>query len=145
MFQVKGALEGEDLKQLEMTGGKVEKQTGAQFHWSNEAQLWWIDGKAGDRLVLEFPVEKAGRYEIIANLTKAIDYGIVKIAINDNPPKEFDRFNDGVATDKLSLGEFELPRGANRLTAEIVGMNASEKAVKRFMFGLDYLQLIAKP
>ena len=128
-----------------MTGGTLEKQTGSQFRWSNDTQIWWIDGKAGDRLVLEFPVEKAGRYEVVANLTKAIDYGIVKISINDNPPKEFDRFNDGVATDKLSIGEFELPGGTNRLTVEIVGMNASEKAVKRFMFGLDYLQLIPKP
>ena len=49
-------------------------------------------------------MEKAGRYEVVANLTKAIDYGIVKIAINDNAPKEFDRFNDGVASDKISLG-----------------------------------------
>ncbi len=123
MFQVKGALEGEDLKTLEVTGGTLEKQTGSQYRWSNDTQLWWIDGKVGDRLVLEFPVEKAGRYEVIANLTKAIDYGIVKISINDGAPKEFDRFNDGVASDKLSVGEFALPRGTNRLTVEIVGAN----------------------
>ena len=34
--------------------------------------------KPGDRLVLEFPVAKAGRYKVSANLTKAVDYGIVK-------------------------------------------------------------------
>jgi hypothetical protein len=144
LFQVKGALEGEDLKKVELTGGTLEKQNGAQFHWSGESQIWWKNGKAGDRLVLEFPVEKAGRYEVFANLTKAIDYAIVKVSVNNGTPKEFDRFNDGVTTDKLSLGEFELSRGANRLTVEIVGMNPSEKAVKSFMFGLDYLQLAPK-
>ncbi|NLX54527.1 MAG: DUF2961 domain-containing protein [Planctomycetaceae bacterium] len=143
VFQVPDAVEGEGLKTVEVTGGKLEKQTGSQFHWSNEAQLWWIDGKVGDRLVLEFPVEQAGRYEIVANLTKAIDYAIVKISVNDQPPREFDRFHEGVACDVLSLGEFDLPSGANRLTVEIVGMNPSEKAVQRFMFGLDYLQLNA--
>ncbi len=145
IYQVKGALEGEDLKQIEVTGGTLERQSGSQYRWSNEAQLWWRDGKAGDRLVLEFPVEKAGRYEVAANLTKAIDYAIVKLTVNDEPPCEFDRFHDGVATDKLWLGELTLPAGANRLTVEIVGMNPSERAVKRFMFGLDYLQLVPKP
>ncbi len=66
-------------------------------------------------------MEKAGRYEVVANLTKAIDYGIVKVAINDNEPKEFDRFNDGVANDPLVLGVFDLRQGPNRLTVEIVG------------------------
>jgi hypothetical protein len=143
VFQVKGAMEGEDLKALEVTGGTLEKQAGSQFHWSNDTQLWWRDAKVGDRLVLEFPAEKAGRYEVVANLTKAVDYAVVKISINDGATKEFDRFNDGVASEKLSVGEFELPRGTNRLTVEIAGAN--EKAVKRFMFGLDYLQLIPKP
>ncbi len=143
VLRIKGALEGEDLKILETTGGTTENQTGANFGWSNDAQVWWKDGKPGDRLVLEFSVEKGGRYEIAANLTKAIDYGIVKVSVNSNEPKQFDRFNDGVASDSLMLGEYDLPQGANRLTVEIVG--AHEKAVKRYMFGLDYLQLTAKP
>jgi hypothetical protein len=143
MIQVKGAIEGEDMKKLEMTGGTLEKQTGSQFRWSNDTQLWWRDGKVGDRLILEFPVEKTGRFEVVANLTKAIDYGIVKISINGGEQKQFDRFNDGVANDQLVLGVLDLPQGPNRLTVEIVG--AHEKAVKSHMFGLDYLQLISKP
>ncbi|MHB8972837.1 MAG: glycoside hydrolase family 172 protein [Pirellulaceae bacterium] len=142
-LHVQGALEGEDLKTLEMTGGTLEKQTGAHFRWSGDTQLWWRDAAEGARLVLEFPVEKAGRYEVVANLTKAIDYGIVKVSLNDGEPKQFDRFNDGVANDSLVLGLFELPQGPNRLTVEIAGAN--EKAVKSHMFGLDYLQLNPQP
>ena len=78
--------------------------------------------------------------EVFADLTKAIDYGIVKLAINDGEPKEFDRFNRGVAHDKLLLGTMTLPQGVNRLTVTIAGAN--ENAVKRYMFGLDYLQLV---
>ena len=144
IFKVKDALEGEELEVILHSDGTLEKQTGTQFSWSNETQLWWRDGKAGSRLVVEFPVTEAGRYEVIANLTKAVDYAIVKVAVNDNTAQELDRFNDGVASDAISLGTFELPEGPNRLVVEIVGMNKSEKAVPRHMFGLDYLQLLPK-
>ncbi len=142
MVRVKGALEGEELKVIEKTGGTTETQQLGEHGWSSEAQIWWRDGAPEDRLVLEFPVEKAGSYEVIANLTKAVDYAIVKVAINDGEPKEFDRYNQGVAHDKLSLGTITLPQGTNRLTVTIVGAN--EAAVKKYMFGLDYLQLVPK-
>jgi hypothetical protein len=143
VFVVKGALEGEDLKRIEMTGGEIENQMVSEFRWSNDTQLWWKNGNVGDRLVLEFPVPRAGRYEVVANLTKAVDYAVVKLSVNDNTPQQFDRYNVGVAHDKLVLGTFDLPKGANRLAVEIVG--AHEKAVKKYMFGLDYLLLIPKP
>ncbi len=37
----------------------------------------------------------------------------------------------------------DLTQGSNRLTIEIVGSNP--KAVKKHMFGLDYVQLVPKP
>jgi sucrose-6-phosphate hydrolase SacC (GH32 family) len=88
-------------------------------------------------------VDKAGSYRVVANLTKAIDYGIVKIAINDNQPIQVDRFFPSVDNDEIDLGTFDLKQGVNRLKVEIVGAN--ENAIKRYMFGLDYLKLIAQP
>ena len=143
IFRAKNAVEGETLKILEKTGGQTEIQRISQFRWSDDAQLWWRDGKVGDKLVLEFPVAQRGRYEVVANLTKAVDYGIVTLAVNDNPPTRFDRDHTQVDSDKLVLGTFDLSAGANRLTIEIVGAN--DKAVKKHMFGLDYLQLLPKP
>lgn len=142
VFVAKGALEGEDLKQVSVDGGVVETQAGLDLRWSDDAQLWWRDAKVGDRLVLEFPVEEAGRYEVAANLTKAVDYAKVEIAINDNVPIEFDGYNTKVTHKKIELGEFDLSKGSNRLTVKIVGAN--DAAIKRYMFGLDYLQLIQK-
>jgi len=47
---------------------------------------------------------------------------------------------DGVEpTDEIDLGSFTLKKGRNTLTAEIVGAN--EKAIKSYMFGLDYVLL----
>ncbi len=140
VFLAKDAVEGEAMKIVELTGGTTEIQEMGHFRWSDDKQLWWRDGKQGDRLVLMFPVAKAGRYKVSANLTKAVDYGMVKLTLNDLEPKEFDRFHPSVTHDKLELGTFQLPAGTNRLTVELTGIN--EQAVKKYMFGLDYLELI---
>lgn len=141
-FHAPNAIEGESLKIIAKSGGTTQTQDIGDYGWSDDAQLWWRDGNVGDRLVLEFPVSKAGTHEVAACLTKAIDYGIVKVQVNDEPPQQFDRFNRRVAHDKIALGTFDLPRGSNRLTIEITGANPN--AVKKHMFGLDYLQLVPK-
>jgi hypothetical protein len=141
VFRVPGAIEGESLKVVERTGGSSEAQN-APFGWSGDAQLWWMDGKVGDQLVLEFPVEKAGSYKVMANLTKAADYGVVEIRVNNGPPKEFDRFNSDVRHDLVELGTFDLKDGPNTLTVKIVGANP--QAAPRRMFGLDYVKLEAE-
>ena len=43
------------------------------------------------------------------------------------------------ATSERLLGEFELKAGDNEFSVTVVGAN--EKAVKSYMFGLDYLLL----
>jgi len=140
VFRVKDALEGEDLKILRQSGGEIENQQVSQWRWSNDTQLWWKFGKPGERLLLEFPVAKAGRYRVIANLTKAVDYGIVRLAIDNQSPKQFDRYFTEVSHDELELGEFDLAAGPHRLEVEIVGAN--ENAIESHMFGLDYLRLV---
>ena len=138
--KVEGAIEAEELKIVEKTGGITEIQQGRQFKWSAGKQLWWRDGKPGDRLVLSFPVAKAGKYAIDAALTKAIDYGIVRISLDGKPLGDrIDLINDGVITTHARLGTGELAAGDHRLTVEIVGSNPT--AVPRHMFGLDYLKL----
>ena len=137
--QVPGAIEGETLKIVECTGGETSVQNVGKFRWSGDAQLWWVDGKPGDRLVLEVPVDTAGSYRVTMDLTKAVDYGIVKIGLAGQAAQQFDRYHTAVANDVLDLGTFELERGPNLLEVEIVGAN--DKAIPRHMFGLDYVKL----
>ncbi len=138
--KVEGAIEGEELKILQKTGGSDEVQQGRQFRWSNEAQLWWRDGKPGDRLVLALAVAQKGKYRLEASLTKAIDYGVVRLALDGKPLAEkIDLFHDGVVNGVVPLGIVELDAGEHRLQIEIVGANP--RAVPRHMFGLDYLKL----
>jgi len=142
-FKIKGAIEGEALPILSKTGGNTTTQdmSGWGEVWSNEAQLWWTEGKPGNTLELGLPVEKAGTYRLIVQLTKAIDYGIVQLSLDDKQLGDpIDLYNDGVvATGPVDLGTHELSQGRHVLKVEIVGAN--EKAVKSHMFGRDYVKL----
>jgi hypothetical protein len=142
--RVANAVEGETLQPASKTRGQTGSQPMAAFklgQWSGGSQLWWTGGKPGDKLVLEIPVEKAGRYEVFVTITKAKDYGIVKLAWDDGPATEpIDLYNDGVVnTPPISLGVRELTAGKHRLAVEIVGANP--QAAKAYMFGLDYVAL----
>jgi hypothetical protein len=143
VVKVKGALEGEELKIVRKTAGNPAPQdmSGYEGTWSNESHLWWTDAKPGDTLELAVPVEKAGTYRLKMQLTKAIDYGIVQLSLDGKKlGGPIDLFNRGVvATGVLDMGTQELSKGQHVLRVEIVGAN--EKAVKNYMFGLDYLRL----
>jgi hypothetical protein len=141
--KVKGALEGEELKILGKTGGDPAPQDMSGFgtDWSGESHLWWINAKPGNTLDLAVPVEKAGNYRLKMQLTKAVDYGIVQLYLDGKKlGGPIDLYNNGVvATGVLDMGTHELSKGRHVLRAEIVGAN--EKAVKSYMFGLDYVKL----
>ncbi|HQU18929.1 MAG TPA: hypothetical protein PLA92_07785, partial [Fimbriimonadaceae bacterium] len=135
---VKGALEGESMKVIERTGGVTETQDFGDL--SNGKQLWWRDGKVGDKLVLEFPVAGDGEYGVVGNFCIAPDYGGHWITIEGQriaQPMEF--YSSGLRWQVRSLGRFKLKKGTARLTIEVEGKHAS--AVARYMFGLDYLLL----
>ncbi len=143
VFKVKGALEGEEMKILRKTAGNPAPQdlSGHGSDWSNESHLWWTGAKPGDTLDLAVPVEKAGTYKLKMQLTKAVDYGIVQLSFDGKKlGGPIDLFNRSVvATGVLDMGTHELSQGQHVLKVEIIGAN--EKAVKSYMFGLDYVKL----
>jgi len=70
------------------------------------------------------PSRKSGHYEVFVALTKAIDYGIVRLTWNDahryaHRPVPRRRLN----TPPISLGQYTLQPGKQRLTIEIIGAN----------------------
>jgi hypothetical protein len=137
---VPNALEGETLKVLKRTGGTHSIQEGASFNWSGNRQLWWIDGARQDDLIVQFDAPAGGIYDIQVGLTKAVDYGIVRFAVNDKVKlASLDLYNNTVITDTVELKVCELTEGPNTLQVTILGANTA--AVKRYMFGLDYLLL----
>lgn len=142
--RIPGAIEGENLKIVSKTGGDPQEQdmTGFGDDWSNDAHLWWINAKPGNELVLALPVPQTGDYQLRAQLTKAVDYGIVRLALDGEPLSgPIDLYNNGViATGELELGRRHLTAGDHQLSVTIVGANS--KAVKNYMFALDYVRLV---
>jgi hypothetical protein len=138
--QVENALEGESLKVLECTGGTHSVQLSTTFNWSGNRQRWWIDAEPQDCLVVEFDAPQSGIYNIEVGLTKAVDYGMVQLAVNDKVKQgALDCYHTSVVADSVALKACDLVEGPNRLKITVVGANP--EAIKRHMFGLDYLLL----
>jgi len=137
--RVAGAIEGESLQIIKVTG-KAEPQDWDGI--SGGRHLWWHAGmKPGDTLTVAFPVAKAGKYRVFGRFLRARDYGIHQLAINGQKTGDpIDFYNPEVKpTKEIELGVFELKAGDNEFSATVVGAN--EKAIKAYMFGLDYLLL----
>jgi hypothetical protein len=140
VFKVKGAIEGESMKVIRKTGMPKPQDWEGDSHG---AHLWWSGGQqVGDALVLGFNVEKAGRYQLNAQLLRAVDYGIAQLSINDvklGEPIDFYHEPGVVVGPPQALGTVDLRAGENTLSFTITG--AHPKAKKSYMIGLDYLLL----
>jgi len=140
---VEGALEGEKMKVVNMSGGNHQSQESDSWPWSGGSQLWWTDAEPGQELVLGFEAPDAGRYDVRAVFTKAVDYGVMRLFVNDVEAGVLDFFDTNVApTPEATIGQFDLQKGKNTLKVVVVGANP-RSAPKRYMFGLDYLKLVS--
>jgi len=144
--KVPEALEGESLKIVEKTAGKVQSQPMGGFkagRWSGADHLWWTGAKPGDRLALAIPVAADGTYAVEVVFTKARDYGIVKLSIDDrviDPALDLYSVPDVTTTGVLSYPGVTLSAGEHRLSLEITG--AHPRAAKSYMVGVDYIRLV---
>jgi hypothetical protein len=140
---VPGALEGEQLRVRKKTGGNSQTQDMVAFgdRWSGDAQLFWTGAAPGDKLVLALRVPSAGTYEVKLQMTKARDYGIVQLYLDDDKlGSPIDLYNPSVIpTGPIPFAKRELKKGLHTLTVEIVGAN--DLAAKSYLFGLDYIRL----
>ena len=144
--KVPGAIEGESMKIVEKTGGTAASQDMGGFkadHWSGTNHLWWTGAKPGDKLALEILVEQDGIFDVELVLTRARDYGIVKLSIGDTVlDVGLDLYNGPgvITTGVLTYPQVSLKKGSHRLNLEITGANPD--AVKAHMVAVDYLRLV---
>ena len=143
-YFVEGALEGEKLKVLKQPeGNKANSQDMSAFkgQWGYARQLFWQGGKDGDRLVLAVPVKSAGRFDLIAQFTKAPDYATVQLYWDGKKLGDtFDAYAQTVCTaGETKFGTLDLSVGESKLEIEIVGINGKSKGR---LVGLDYIRLV---
>ncbi len=111
--------------------------------WTEDKQLWWEAAKPDTVLRLGFNVPEDGAYELFTKLTKAVDYGIAQLYVNDVPVGDvFDGYQpEGVGiTDEIKLGTVEIRKGLNILKVKMIGKHP--EAYGRYMFGMDYLKVV---
>ncbi|MFK7821999.1 MAG: PVC-type heme-binding CxxCH protein [Planctomycetaceae bacterium] len=142
--RVPGAIEGETMRIVKVTRGRATGQPMAQFkgdRWSNNDHMWWINGELGDTLTLEFPVKETGTYDMEIVMTRAVDYGMFQLLLDGkeigSPVDLYDK--EVITTGVLTIPVGQVESGTHELTAKIIGANP--KAIKRYMFGLDYIRL----
>jgi putative heme-binding domain-containing protein len=85
---VPAAIEGEAMKVLEKSRGTTQGQDMRAFpkdRWSANNHLWWTGGQPSDSLSLEFEIAQDGQYMPEMVLTKARDYAIVQLMIDQTP------------------------------------------------------------
>lgn len=140
-----GVLEAETL-QAKASAGKAGPQAMGNFsegRWSGDRHLFWTGGKPGDTLTVTFPVKQAGKRKVHAVLTKAPDYGSVRLTVNGVVAStvELDLYDAKVTnTEEILLGEFDLPAGEQKLEITISGANPKTKP-DRWFVALDYLRV----
>ena len=112
--------------------------------WSGNNHLWWTDGTPGSTLDLELPVAKSGTYDMELVLTRAVDYGMFQLLLDGReigtPVDLYDK--QVITTGVLTIPVGTIEAGQHKLTVKTIGSNP--KAVKRYMFGLDYIRLVAR-
>jgi len=135
-----GAMEGEYLEIISVSDGEISIQGLNDVGWSSDSQLWWRSGEKGAELITRFILAEDGKYRVHAELTKAVDYGIIQAVMDGTIVME--RFNgytpEGVSTEEVDLGTFNLLKGSHILKLVILGKDA--RAKEGNMAGIDMLR-----
>ncbi len=128
------------------TAGNIQAQNMQGFtkddrKWDGNDQLWWTGAGPGAKLELLLDAEKDGKYQLVAEMTRAKDYGIVQFHVDEIKLGEaVDLYNvDVIPTGELEIGAVELTGGRHAVTVEIIGRN--EKSTSH-LIGIDRIRLV---
>ncbi|HEU5211048.1 MAG TPA: glycoside hydrolase family 172 protein [Longimicrobiales bacterium] len=130
------------LSSASVTGGELQVQQMGAFDsgWGGEAQLWWVGARPGNRLSLQLPVPAAGTYELVGFFTRANDYGIFQLRVNDEPLQPLvDGFSRTVEpTGPISFGNVRLAAGTATVVVELLGKDARSSGYSDgYLVGID--------
>src|SRR5690606_30898692 len=91
--------------------------------WLNDDQLFVTDAKAGDSMVLEFETTAPMSGEAAIFTTRANDYGIVEVKLDDKVLTTFDGYAENINRARVPLGPLQLQPGKHTLTVTVTGKN----------------------
>jgi hypothetical protein len=141
-----GLIEAEDLpviaKSRDFSFWLQSSSGFAAGKWSKDGHMFAHNTRQGDWVELRLPEQKPGRYSLEMFMTKAADYGIVAVYVNETQLGTFDLVSsrDVVPTGPLKLGDVQLAGRKNVLRLEVVGKNPNA-ASPFFQFGIDGIRI----
>ncbi|PWD98536.1 sulfatase family protein [Marinilabilia rubra] len=136
-------IEAENLMDKSMvTGGRlrIQEMPSKKKQWGNNAQLWWVEARPGDRLNLPLELKQSGSYELIGFFTRAGDYGIIRLHVNGKPVGPLvDGYNNGIEpTGPVKFDNVELKKGINKLVIELIGKDSRSAGYSDgYLVGID--------
>ena len=133
-----GKIEGESLEVVSYDSGKYYIKYG--YNLSGKIKLFWEKAAIGSPLKTRFILNETGKYRITAYLTKGVDYGKIKVSLNDKIiSKSINCYSkNGVVTFPVDLGIHILKEGENTFSIKIIGADKSAKLGNKV--GVDYLK-----
>jgi len=141
-----GLIEAEDLpviaKSRDFTFW-LQPSTGFRGgNWSKDGHMFASNPSEGDWIDLRLPNQEPGVYALDLFLTKAADYGIVAVYVNEALLGTFDLLSlrEVVPTGALKLGNVELRGRKNVLRLEVAGKNPNA-APPFYQFGIDGIRI----
>ena len=157
-FVEPGVIEGEDLKPV--TPPRVWYSLGFAFlapkmpkTWSNDRILTWTTNYSpgsvnGETLQLKVPVEKTGKYQIMARFAKVPNGGTFQLSLDGKKIGPLiDLYNKDrmIAFGPINLGTLDLTAGDHVLGVLAAAKNPEVGNRRDLFFGLDYLKLVPAP
>ncbi len=111
-------------------------------NWSKDGHMFASQTKEGDWIDLRLPELESGHYELELFMTKAADYGIVAVYVNEVHVGEFDLLSlrEVVPTEALKLGVVHLRGRKNVLRLQVAGKNPNA-AEPFYQFGIDGIRI----
>ncbi len=111
-------------------------------NWSKDGHMFASKPIKGDWIDFRLPEQKPGDYALDLFLTKAADYGIVAVYVNEVQLGTFDLLSlrEVLPTGALKLGNVTLRGRKNVLRLEVVGKNPNA-APPFYQFGIDGIRI----
>jgi hypothetical protein len=139
-------IEADSLSVTQSTGCGTSVQTMEGFgeHQWYEGDQLFVGADANCVLDLSLPIAQARRYRIGIYLTRAPDFGQIKMSLDGTTlASSIDAYAPFVLpTGAIPLGEVDLTPGNHTLRIEVVGQNAESSG---YSFGLDCLSVVPIP
>jgi hypothetical protein len=141
-----GLIEAEDLQVISKSRDfSFWEQDSSGFtggYWSKNSHMFAHGTQQGDWIELRLPELEPGRYSLQLFMTKAADYGIVAVFVNNTRLEAFDLWSGRgvVPSGKLDAGEVELVGRKNTLRLAVEGKNPNA-APPYYQFGIDGIRL----